>query len=97
MPRLITVPCLLSIVMGGVTPVHDLRVAREMRYRIAIVPTVVISTMVARVTEALETLRATQVHPPIPGNLSVQELFQKFGARKWDALRALLPARSDAT
>ena len=86
-PKLVHGPCLLNIVMGGVTPVYDLRAAREMGYRAAILPVVILGTMVARALEALEALRQTGVHPSIPGDLSVQELFACFGAKRWDALR----------
>jgi 2-methylisocitrate lyase-like PEP mutase family enzyme len=85
--KLVRGPCLLNIVMGGVTPVYDLRMAQEMGYRAAILPVVILGTMVARAVEALEALSATSVHPPIPGDLTVQDLFGRFGAKRWDDLR----------
>ena len=95
-PKLVDAPCLLNIVMGGVTPVYDLRVAREMGYRIAILPTVILGTMVARATEALEAVRTTHVHPPIPGDLTVHDLFRHFGSEAWDQLRARSARAADA-
>ena len=58
-----------------------------MGYRVAILPVVILGTMVTRAMEALDSLSATNVHPPIPGDLTVQDLFGRFGAKRWDALR----------
>ncbi len=86
-PRLVRGPCLLNIVMGGTTPVYDLRTAQEMGYRAAVLPVIILGTMVACAVEALEALRTTSVHPPIPGNPSVADLFARFGAKRWDTMR----------
>lgn len=86
-PKLVHGPCLLNIVIGGLTPVLDVQQAQQMGYRLAILPGVILGTMVARVMEALAELKATQKHPAVPGDLTPAAVFNLFGAERWDALR----------
>jgi 2-methylisocitrate lyase-like PEP mutase family enzyme len=90
-PKRVNGPCLLNMVLGGLTPVLDTKVAQEMGYRIALQPEVLFSTMVARCMEALRILKTTGKHPPVPGDLSIVDVFRYFGSEKWDALRANVP------
>ena len=87
-PKLVHGPCLLNIVIGGLTPEIDVRQAQQMGYCLAILPGVILGTMVARVMEALAELKATQKHPPVPGDLTPAAVFKLFGAERWDALRS---------
>lgn len=87
-PHRVHGPCLLNVVMGGLTPVHDVAEAQRMGYRLAILPALLFGTMVGRALEALAQLKATNRHPPFPGDLTPQQLFACFGAHRWDALRA---------
>ncbi len=86
-PRLVHGPCLLNMVGAGLTPVLDLRQAQQMGYRLGILPGVILGTMVARVMEALAELKATHKHPAVPGDLTPGDVFNLFGAKRWDALR----------
>lgn len=87
-PGLVKGPCLLNIVLGGKTPVLDVLEAQAMGYRAAIVPTILLSMMAARGLEALAALKTTHRHPPVPGNPSIEQIFQHFGSEKWDHLRS---------
>ncbi len=91
-PKLVHGPCLLNIVIGGLTPEIDVQQAQQMGYRLAILPGVILGTMVARVMEALAELKATQKHPSVPGGLTPASVFKLFGAERWDALRTRFQA-----
>ena len=86
-PKLVDGPCLLNMVGAGLTPVLDAQEAQRMGYRLAILPGVILGTMVARVMETLAELKATHKHPAVPGGLTPADVFNLFGAKRWDALR----------
>ena len=87
-PREVRGPCLLNMVMGGVTPVYSLQAAREMGYRITIAPALVLGTVIASAMSALRRFRADGEHPPIPGGITPAEAFRLFGTERWDEVRA---------
>lgn len=86
-PGLVTGPCLLNMVKGGVTPVFDLESAREMGFAIVIAPALIFGTVVGAALDALRAFRETGVHPEIPGGLTPADVFALFGAARWDELR----------
>lgn len=86
-PKRVNGPCLLNMVIGGLTPVMDVKQAEDMGYRIAILPGVVFATMVARTMEALNVLKATGKHPPLPNGMKPEDVFNQFGAKMWDEFR----------
>lgn len=94
-PGLVKGPCLLNMVMGGLTPVMDTKQAQDMGYRVAIQPAILFATMVAHGMEALLSLKATNRHPPTLGNLTMEDVFRRFGSERWDHLRrnVLEPAK----
>jgi 2-methylisocitrate lyase-like PEP mutase family enzyme len=85
-PKLVDGPCLLNVVGGGRTPVMDLRVAADMGYRVAILPTLLMNVTVAAADAALAAVRAT--HATDPDQPSPADIFRRVGAADWDALRA---------
>ena len=87
MPRLIDGHCLLNVVRGGKTPDLDLREAERMGYRLAIVPALLIQSVVGICDQALAGLRETGRHPRPIVEITVPEMFRRFGADEWDALR----------
>jgi 2-methylisocitrate lyase-like PEP mutase family enzyme len=89
-PHLVHGPCVLNMVKGGLTPVFDLRTARSMGYAMVIVPALVLGTMVGAILEALAAFQDSEIHPPLPAELSPQEIFAIFGAERWDRLRSNL-------
>jgi len=86
-PRLVRGPCLLNVVRGGKTPDLDLGEAARMGYKLAIVPGLLIKSVVGICETALAELAATRRHPPLHREMTVGEVFQLSGADEWDALR----------
>jgi 2-methylisocitrate lyase-like PEP mutase family enzyme len=86
-PRLVNGPCLLNVVRGGKTPDLDLREAESMGYKLAIVPGLLIKSIVGVCQDMLSELKASYRHPPLGKEMTVGDIFQLFGADKWDALR----------
>ena len=79
-PRLVEGPCLLNVVRGGKTPDLDLREAERMGYKLAIVPALLIKSVVGICDQMLAELKASHRHPPPVKEITVPEMFQRFGA-----------------
>jgi 2-methylisocitrate lyase-like PEP mutase family enzyme len=86
-PRLVAGPCLLNVVRGGKTPDLDLREAEKMGYKLAIVPGLLIKSVVGICEQVLAELAGSRRHPPLVKEITVPEMFRRFGADDWDALR----------
>jgi 2-methylisocitrate lyase-like PEP mutase family enzyme len=86
-PRLVRGPCLLNVVRGGKTPDLDLGDAERMGYKLAIVPGLLIKSVVGICDVMLAELKATRRHPVPVKEITVRETFQIFGADEWDELR----------
>src|SRR5499433_255656 len=98
-PRLVKGPCLLNVVRGGKTPDIDLSEAEAMGYKLAIVPGLLIKSVVGICDRMLAELKATHRHPPLVEEMTVAEMFGRFGADEWEALRMrfrITPARDAA-
>ena len=98
-PRLVRGPCLLNVVRGGKTPDLDLRDAEAMGYKLAIVPGLLIKSVVGICDQMLAELKATHRHPPLVTEITVAAMFRRFGADEWVALRDRFradPATRDA-
>ena len=97
-PRLVKGPCLLNVVRGGKTPDLDLREAERMGYKLAIIPALLIKSVVGICDQMLAELKASHRHPPPVKEITVPEMFRRFGADEWDALRDRFrtPAKRDA-
>jgi 2-methylisocitrate lyase-like PEP mutase family enzyme len=86
-PRKVAGPCLLNLVRGGKTPDVGLKDVHEMGYRIAIMPSMLLSTVYEACDKALATVRETMRPLSSVGVPSVRERFRRVGADEWDALR----------
>ena len=97
-PRMVKGPCLLNVVRGGRTPDLDLREAERMGYKLAIIPALLIKSVVGICDQMLAELKASHRHPPPVKEITVPEMFRRFGADEWDALRDRFrtPAKRDA-
>jgi len=97
-PRLVNGPCLLNVVRGGKTPDIDLRHAEALGYKLAIVPGLLIKGVVGICDKMLSELKAAHRHPPPIKEMTVPEMFRRFGADEWDTLRERFrgPLRSAA-
>jgi 2-methylisocitrate lyase-like PEP mutase family enzyme len=86
-PREVNGPCLLNVVRGGKTPDLDLRDTERMGYKLAIVPGLLIKSVVGICDQMLAELKANHRHPLPVKEITVPEMFRRFGADEWDALR----------
>ena len=86
-PRLVDGHCLLNVVRGGKTPDLDLHEAEAMGYKLAIVPGLLIQSVVGICDRMLADLRSTGRHPRSLEETTLSEMFRRFGADEWDALR----------
>ena len=94
-PKQVKGPCLLNLVPGGKTPLADLRDAEAMGYKVCILPGLLIAAAVAAADMALRQLKETGRVPE--STASIGQLFRRFGAAEWDALRARYGAGAAAT
>ena len=86
-PRLVQGPCLLNVVRGGKTPEINLDDAGAMGYRVAIIPGLLLKTVLGACDAALAELKRTRIHPVPPGDSTVRQAFDRFGAVEWDTFR----------
>lgn len=87
-PKRVKGPCLLNVVRGGRTPPIDLAEADRLGYRLAILPGVLLANVVAVCDETLAAIKAQGRHPDPMGNLTLKQMFGRFGADEWDKIRA---------
>ena len=87
-PRLVNGPCLLNVVRGGKTPDIDLRHAEALGYKLAILPGLLIKNVIGICDKMLSELKATRRHPPPITEMTLPEMFGRFGADEWDARRS---------
>ncbi|MBX3643836.1 MAG: isocitrate lyase/PEP mutase family protein [Rubrivivax sp.] len=86
-PRRVRGPCLLNLVQGGKTPLLELSQVQALGYRLAIVPgALLVPTIVAADAALADLVRTRRIAPPPPG-LDVRQVFRRFGAKEWDAIR----------
>jgi 2-methylisocitrate lyase-like PEP mutase family enzyme len=95
-PRRVKGPCLLNVVPGGKTPALGMADGQAMGYRLAIVPGILLKAVVEACDAALATLKSTQL-PPAAGSVKIHDMFRRFGADEWDALREQFDAGSSAS
>lgn len=86
-PRRVQGPCLLNIAPGGKGPTIPLQEAEEMGYRLAIVPGLLLMTVIESCDAALRELKEHRYPPRNYAGMTVGEMFRRFGADDWDALR----------
>ena len=93
-PKRVNGPCLINMVIGGMTPVLNTDDAQSMGFKVCIQPGILFHSYIAHGRELLSQFKATHQHPPVPGDLTIEQVFEAVGSKKWDALRAY-PAGSD--
>jgi 2-methylisocitrate lyase-like PEP mutase family enzyme len=86
-PRLVSGPCLLNIVPGGKTPVFHLQEAQDMGYRLAILPGILLKTVIEYGDLTLQALKSTGMPVGPRSGANVADTFRRFGADEWNALR----------
>ncbi len=86
-PKLVNGPCLLNVVHRGKTPAVEFGDAEAMGYKLAILPSLLFRSVVGLCELLLTELKETNAFPQPPGDMSPQDVFRRFGADEWDALR----------
>ncbi len=86
-PRRVAGPCLLNVVRGGKTPDLDMPTAAAMGYRIAILPSLLLSAVMQACDATLAALKQSDAPPSSVGWPTVAQRFQRFRADEWNALR----------
>src|SRR5262249_45113711 len=86
-PRLVKGPCLLNVVRGGKTPDLDLSEAEGRGYNRAMVRGLLKKRVVGFCDRMRAEWKAPRRPPPLVKEMTVPEMFQRFGADEWDALR----------
>jgi 2-methylisocitrate lyase-like PEP mutase family enzyme len=85
-PKRVNGPCLLNIVPGGKTPQVTLRAAQDMGYRLAILPGLLVTAVIAAADAALAALKDGDPEKAVPG-ADLIAAFKRFGTDEWNALR----------
>ena len=86
-PKLVHGPCLLNVVRGGKSPEVRMDDAQAMGYRLAIVPGMLFQAVVGVCDQMLASLAANKVHPVMPGDATVRQVFARMGSAEWDVIR----------
>ena len=86
-PRLVNGSCLLNVVPGGKTPLFNLSEAQEMGYRLAILPGILLKTVIEHCDATLQALKETGMPVGPKSGANVADTFRRFGADEWNALR----------
>lgn len=85
-PKSVHGPCLLNVVPGGRTPISNLQDAKDLGYKLAILPGFMLMASIDSGDAALAALQTSMSVPA--AKQPIAELFRRFGADQWDALRA---------
>ena len=88
-PREINGPCLLNVVRGGKTPEIEFVQAKEMGYRIAIVPGLLFVQVIGACEKILAAMKAEGKHPAPITEMSPGGAFGRAGASAWDPRREI--------
>lgn len=87
-PRRIAGPCLLNLAPGGRSPVPGLDEVERMGFRIAIVPALLLMSMMDRCDTVLAELRDTRIHPAPPGGMTIRQMMNRLGGDEWNEVSA---------
>jgi 2-methylisocitrate lyase-like PEP mutase family enzyme len=93
--RRVNGPCLFNIVRGGKSPnvaLHDLE---AWGYRLAILPSLLLASVMQTCERELAALARTGMPPPPIDGLDAKARFARMGAQEWDALRTRFIAEAD--
>ena len=86
-PRAVKGPCLFNMVLSGKTPLAPLADIERMGYRLAIVPGMLMSSIIGLCDTLLAELKATGLPPSTFSGGGPGATFARVGAADWDARR----------
>lgn len=94
-PELVNGPCLLNLVVGGITPEIDLSEAERLGYKIVILPSILTASVFAACDKVLADLKENDRLPKIQNSTSVGDRFKRFHGDYWNDLRTKFYDPSD--
>jgi 2-methylisocitrate lyase-like PEP mutase family enzyme len=86
-PRLVDGPYLFNLVYRGKSPPVDLGEIDRMGYKLTIVPAVLMMGIVDVCERQLAELKTARRHPAPVAEMSLRDMFRRFGADEWEARR----------
>jgi 2-methylisocitrate lyase-like PEP mutase family enzyme len=86
-PQLVNGPCLLNLVWKGKTPLLKLSDAKQMGYKITILPGLLLRSVIATCETMVRQVQETGIYPSPGKDMSPADVFAMFGANEWDKFR----------
>lgn len=86
-PKLVNGPCLLNMVWRGKTPELSLDQAEEAGFKLVIMPSLLVRSVVGTCSTMLDDLKRSRRHPRPPVDISLHESFARLGSSEWDGYR----------
>jgi len=86
-PKLVNGPCLFNLVYGGKTPAFELDEIETMGFALAILPDVLLRSIMTTCEGILGPLKTSRALPDQSSGLKVREMFERMGSADWDTLR----------
>lgn len=90
-PRRVQGPCLLNVVWRGRTPDVTFAEAEDMGYRIVILPSLLLKSVMGLSEEMLAAARRDGRHPKPPGDIDIQGGIARAGGAEWRRIEACTP------
>jgi 2-methylisocitrate lyase-like PEP mutase family enzyme len=94
-PERVNGPCLLNLVVGGITPEIALGEAERLGYRIVILPSILSASVFSACDKVLADLKENDRLPKIENSTSVGDRFKRFHGDYWNDLRTKFYDPSD--
>ncbi|MCU5784514.1 carboxyvinyl-carboxyphosphonate phosphorylmutase [Alcanivorax balearicus MACL04] len=93
-PERVNGPCLVNIVWKGKTPDISLDEAQAMGFKLALLPGLLLKSVVQTCDQVLHSLKEIRRYPPPhgSGDITPSEGFRRFGAGEWDGIRQAVEA-----
>lgn len=86
-PKLVKGPCLLNVVVSGKTPTINLNDAERMGYKLAIIPGLLISSIIGLCDQLLAEVKSTGNVPSAHSQGGPAATFARFRSAEWDERR----------
>ncbi|MEO0798784.1 MAG: isocitrate lyase/PEP mutase family protein [Pseudomonadota bacterium] len=86
-PKAVKGPCLFNLVYGGKTPAFELAEIEAMGFALAILPDVLLRSVMMTCEGILEPLKGNGTLPDQSKGMVVREMFERMGSADWDVIR----------